>query len=381
MTYLFLIAAFNAIFFALLILQKKNALHDRILIVWLFYLGFYVGTYALFADRLFAAYPILAASFISLVMLHGPFMLLYVKALTNAEFKLRSILCNGQWAHFLPFLLFNGYLLIGSAMPGIAERLTLDHTHPAGEAPFLFNFFLVLTAISGPVYILLTIYSFRKLDVNIFNNFSTRENVDLDWLRKLVYSFGAIWTLFIIFATIHHIFHLFTWSFCTDGLFLSLSLFIILIGYFGLKQREIFVQKAGRKLEYVTEEKVKYSGLALRNEDADNHISRLKSFLETEKPYLEPGLTLPDLANSLDIPAHVLSRVINEKLGLNFFDLINGYRVEHVKTLLADPKNDHLSLLGMAFESGFNTKSAFNRVFKNRTGITPSEYKKNHYLL
>ena len=98
--------------------------------------------------------------------------------------------------------------------------------------------------------------------------------------------------------------------------------------------------------------------------------------METEKPFLNTSLTLPDLAASLKMPSHHLSRVLNEQLKLNFFDFVNQYRVEEVKTKMNDPNFAHLSILGIAFESGFNTKSAFNRVFKKITGMTPTEFKK-----
>jgi AraC-like DNA-binding protein len=222
----------------------------------------------------------------------------------------------------------------------------------------------------------LSVRLFKILDINIFNNFSTTENINLDWLRKLVYSFGVIWTVLIVVATIHHVFHLFSWAFCTDGLFLSLSVFIILIGYFGLKQKEIFTQYPDHKIEYVTEPKTKYASVLLNEADAELYVSKIKHFMETEKSYMDADLTLPDLATKLEIPSHHLSRVINENFGLNFFDFINQYRIEEVKAKMARPEFDNLSLLGIAFESGFNTKSAFNRVFKKMTGSTPSEYKK-----
>lgn len=97
--------------------------------------------------------------------------------------------------------------------------------------------------------------------------------------------------------------------------------------------------------------------------------------MTTEKPYLEADLSLPELANKLDIPSHHLSRVINEQFGVNFFDFVNQYRVEEVKSRINNPEFENLSLLGIAFDCGFNTKSAFNRVFKKMTGFTPSEYK------
>ena len=96
----------------------------------------------------------------------------------------------------------------------------------------------------------------------------------------------------------------------------------------------------------------------------------------SQKPYLDPDLTLPGLADELDIPSHYLSQIINERIGSNFFDFINQHRVEEIKRRIADPSYAHYSLLGIAFESGFNSKSAFNRVFKKLTGRTPSEFKR-----
>jgi AraC-like DNA-binding protein len=98
--------------------------------------------------------------------------------------------------------------------------------------------------------------------------------------------------------------------------------------------------------------------------------------MASEKPYLDPNLSLPQLANDSGIPSHYLSQIINETFGLNFFDFINQYRVEEVKTKIVDPKFDSYSLLGIAFECGFNSKSAFNRIFKKSTGLTPREYKR-----
>ncbi len=372
MKYVFLIAAFDSFFFSILLLQKKpKALHDKVLIYWLVYLGIYVGIYGLFSKVLFTGFHLLSAGFISLLMLHGPFLYLYISALIDKRVKFQS----KNLLHFIPFILFNLFLFIGSFFPEISGRIRLDHLEGVQEAPLLFNFFLILTALSGVVYFILSIRLFKKLDINIFNNFSTIENINLDWLRKLVYSFGTVWTILMVVATIHHIFHLFSWIFCTDGISLSLSAFIILIGYFGLKQKEIFLGYDRDQL--VTEStKSKYAGSSLKDSDAKLHIEKLTSYMALEKPYLNADLNLPQLANDLNIPSHHLSQVINKNLELNFFDFINRYRIDETKAKMANPKYNNLSLLGIAFDSGFNTKSAFNRVFKKMTGLTPSEYKK-----
>ncbi|GAB1374283.1 hypothetical protein MASR1M46_11660 [Bacteroidales bacterium] len=371
MKYIFLIAAFNALFFALLIFQKKKALHDKVLILWLIYLGVYTGIYALFSETMFDNFHILSASFISLLLLHGPFLFLYISSLADINFKMNQT----KLIHFAPFVLFNLFLLIASQYPEISEGIRLNHTHGMHKPVWVFNLFLISVVLSGPFYFILSILSLKRLDVNIFNNFSTLENVNLSWLRKLIYTFGFIWTALMIFATIHHVFNMFSWIFCTHGLTLSLSVFIIIIGYLGLKQKEIFVNFPDSGSEFVTEERAKYSGVAADEEETKHYVSNLRQYMDAEKPYLDPEISLPELSKRLGVSSHFLSRVINEQLGVNFFDFVNRYRVEEVKLRITDPKFNYLSILGIAFESGFNTKSTFNRVFKKTTGLTPKEFR------
>lgn len=123
-------------------------------------------------------------------------------------------------------------------------------------------------------------------------------------------------------VVIHHVFHLFPMTFCTDGIFLSLSAFIIFIGYFGLKQKEIFSHFPDNNHDYITditEPKIKYAGSGLKDADAIQYIGKLNQKMASEKPYLDPNLTLPQLATDLEIPSNYLSQVINETFGLNFF--------------------------------------------------------------
>jgi len=157
-----------------------------------------------------------------------------------------------------------------------------------------------------------------------------------------------------------------------------LSVFIILICFFGLNQKEIFIQYPDQNTANETEPKKKYASVFLKESDTELYFSRLKHYMAAEKPYLDANLSLPVLANKLEIPAHHLSRVINEQFGVNFFDFINQYRIEEVKARINNPEYENLSFLGIAFDCGFNTKSAFNRVFKKITGFTPSEYKQKN---
>lgn len=370
----FLIAAFNALFFTFLLFQKKpKALHDNILILWLVYLGLFIGIYAFYSHELFTHFRLLSVSLISLLMLHGPFLYYYISALVSEQRPVKTI----DLLHFIPFIFFNLYILAASPAPGATERLNLERVSPGDDPPLLFSLFLIMTALSGPLYFILTFRLFKKLDLKIFKNFSNPANIDLFWIRKLVLAFGIVWTALIVITVIHHIFNLFTAVFCTDGLFLSLSAFVIVIGYFGLKQKVIFITGARTLPEEVAKIQAKYSGSRLTGEEAKQYAERLKEYMISSRPYLNPDLSLPQLAEELNISSHYLSQVINDQFGLNFFDFVNGYRVEEFKKKVSDPQFSKFSLLGIAFECGFNSKSAFNRVFRQTTGMTPSGYRKS----
>jgi AraC-like DNA-binding protein len=221
----------------------------------------------------------------------------------------------------------------------------------------------------------LAIRLFRKLDINIFNNFSNSTNIDLYWIRRLVLVFGIVWTALISITVIHHIFGMFSMAFCTDGLFLSLSLFVIVIGYFGLKQNVIFSSQNIVAEQKAAKVQARYSGSRLTGPEAKQYAEKLTGYMKSAKPYLNPDLSLPQLAAELNISSHYLSQVINEQFDLNFFDFVNGYRVEEFKEKITSTEFKNFSILGIALECGFNSKSAFNRIFKQTTGLTPSQYK------
>lgn len=120
----------------------------------------------------------------------------------------------------------------------------------------------------------------------------------------------------------------------------------------------------------------KYEGSRLTDKQSETYLVNLIRFMEHEKPYLDEDLTLKELADRTGIPLRDLSRIINEKLHKNFSDFINFYRVEEAKHLLLREGKLEMTILDIAYDVGFNSKSNFNSVFKRHTGITPSFYKK-----
>jgi len=123
-------------------------------------------------------------------------------------------------------------------------------------------------------------------------------------------------------------------------------------------------------------EKPKYRRSGLTEEQANEYLTRLQDYMQSAKPFLDPELTIKDIADHLNISRHYITQIINEKLNKNFFQWINDYRIEEVKKLLLDPKYNHLTIVALAYDCGFNSKSAFNAIFKKGTGMTPSEFRR-----
>ncbi|HEX6892283.1 MAG TPA: helix-turn-helix domain-containing protein, partial [Chryseolinea sp.] len=113
----------------------------------------------------------------------------------------------------------------------------------------------------------------------------------------------------------------------------------------------------------------------MSNERMREIVTRVMQLMDVSKLYLQSELTLQDLAEKLDTPSYQVTQAINEGLGRNFYDLVNGYRVEEAKRLLSDPASKNSKILTVGMDAGFNSKTTFNTVFKKFTGLTPSEFK------
>ncbi len=162
---------------------------------------------------------------------------------------------------------------------------------------------------------------------------------------------------------------------------------LVLFSLFGVALYIMFVVrfKKIKEKNRILEEKVKeveqkYEKSRLDNERADMYIESLLDHMEKQKPYRKSTLTLMQLAEELSMSHLYLSQIINLKLNKTYYSFINSYRVEEAKEALADPERSDESILSIAFEAGFNSKTTFNKVFKNETGKTPSQYRKDLLL-
>jgi AraC-like DNA-binding protein len=150
---------------------------------------------------------------------------------------------------------------------------------------------------------------------------------------------------------------------------LTIFLFSNVIVFRGLHHPEIF---NGIDISIV---KQKYEKTLLPAEEKEEYARELQNYMENKKPFLNPMLSLNDLAQELALPSHDLSQILNTSFHQRFFDYINRYRVEESKRLILESANNGKTILDILYESGFNSKSVFNTAFKKHTGMTPSEFK------
>ncbi len=122
--------------------------------------------------------------------------------------------------------------------------------------------------------------------------------------------------------------------------------------------------------------KRKYKKSLLNKKELKQYQQLLNQLMLASAPHLNPDLTLRNLAELLEIPHNHLSQLLNEGFDKNFYEFVNSFRLETFKKKVADPSQRHLTILALAYDSGFNSKTVFNTYFKKTMGITPRAYYK-----
>lgn len=301
----------------------------------------------------------------------GPAVYFYFKSLTNKNFKLQS---KDLW-HFLPELLvlcYEGFIflkefLIDYLLNDIPLSLFYNTKGPMADGiEPLESILFYLSQASIIIYFIVTIRMYRRYRDYLNQNFSKTDQLKFTWLRNFLYAvmIGQIIQLGFFLAemlTVESLSYIDKWY---SFFFLGIIIYYLCIFGFNI-DNSVF-----QKLEFEEEERD-----AKQPDSANTALKQqILQHISAEKPFLDPELSLTDLAKQLNYPTNQLSQIINKEMGKNFNEFINAFRIDTVKEKLLNEDNSHLSILGVAFESGFNSKATFNRVFKKLTGQTPSEF-------
>jgi AraC-like DNA-binding protein len=315
--------------------------------------------------NLYEEFPHLQRIGLPVLFLFGPLFYFYVKVLTDRAVVLRS----RDLLHGVPSL-----LLVLAMLPFYIEGREAKIAEIAKIRQFSVGFEYLLASSLQVLQLFIYLYLVRKIldqyNQKIRKTKSSLELINLRWLWMGSTLYFVVFS-FIEVLTILQGIGVETVQLYYDTVPLIVTAIIYGLGYMGLRQSEIFSPAedlgAGKK----------YEKSPLTQAAGREYKERLLGYMESEKPYLDSDLTLPALADRVGIPAYQLSQVINESLGVSFFDFVNGYRVEEAKRLLQDSSKSAYTILAIAEEAGFNSKSAFNAIFKRVVRQTPSEFRKN----
>jgi AraC-like DNA-binding protein len=358
------LGAAQGFFLALLLFKRKrNQTANRMLAFLVSFYSVYITDVA-FQMSYHQWFPHLIGVTTGLPFLFGPLHYLYVRLMISPgrSFEKRD------WLHFLPFVIFKAYMLPFHLSSATEKLQFVQNMAEAGE-PFALICFEWAMILQGNIYMSLSLLLLRKHSKTIKNSFSSIDKINLSWLRNITIGTACIWLLVLILNILPAIGLALTEN-ADHFIAPATSFFIYVMGYLSLRQQEILTGE----VDLTPAPKYQKSGLS--HEQSENYLHRLRQFMETKKIYTKSDLTLNELAERLAVPAHHLSQIINDRLQQNFYDLVNNYRVEEAKKRLLDPANQHLTILAIAYEVGFSSKSVFNAAFKRYAKMTPSQFKK-----
>lgn len=304
--------------------------------------------------------------FISILLVMQPLTFMYVlrvtgvKSLTNRN--------HLHFVHFLPsvlsliiFVIFL-FFLPEEAISEIKAR-PINKPYP-GVFPQEFKIFLLvfkdlLVFLQIPVYAVLLIVILRKHYTRIRDYYSNLEGFTLSWFQWFVFMY------FIFLGSILVAEYLVSASVMVINLIYAIEVlvFLVFIGYFGLRQQDVVLLPQEPKPSYFDDSK------------ASAMEELLKKVLEDEKPFLDTHFTINALAILMKTNRMYVSVLLNDYVGQSFYSLINSYRIDEAVRILDGTESMKYSIEGIAHSVGFKSKSTFIKHFRVKTGLTPGEYR------
>ncbi|MDI9876771.1 helix-turn-helix domain-containing protein [Flectobacillus rivi] len=364
-------AAFQGVFLCIVLLGRNRATPENkalallVTVISLSLLGPVLGMTGYYREL-----PHLIRIGDPLVLLYGPFLYRYISLLTHKG--------NPIWWHYIPFWLYLGslipfYLQSAEAKIAFGEKVFLNNT-PSG----LVIFILSLRTVHIFFYIVASLNLTRKFQQTLLDNYSDLSRLNLNKANFVLKLFILVLMLAIIVFVSMYFWPL-NFVIINNLIGLAFAILIYVLAYTAWNRpiiaEELVVREAFENGINNVEKRPR-STYNLQAEINENLAVRMKSLFESQQIYLQSELSLSQLSLELGVPAYQVSEVINRQYQETFFDLINRYRIEEIKRRLNDDQYKHMSILGIAMDCGFNSKSSFNTAFKKFTGVTPSEYKK-----
>lgn len=369
-TILFLVSIAQALFLisVLLIRKSNNKLGRTFLIAMISTMILVNMDFLIVASGIYKQHAELFGISFGTLFLFGPLFYLYSKSILSSGFKWKGI----YLLHFLPYIF---KVLFASSFLFLPNEIKI----------YVIDEFLNYKSVLAKGDLILILVQIFHLAVYLFltHKIITRNSNDLRNERYLIsMSSRNSWTKSLFVAFVAFLISYSGW--CTVLIFSGIyipaadytnvmitSFIVYFIAFKAVLHPEIIDPGFQQKYSAVT---------LLSDEENAEIIQKLRFLMEVEKVFLDPSLDLNSLAKKINISSHQLSKIINSQFGKTFFEFLNYYRIEEVKARLNLPAYTSFSILGIALDVGFNSKSAFNNAFKRCTGLTPSEFKRGSAL-
>lgn len=302
-----------------------------------------------------------------LVLIHSPLLYLFCSRLFKPTIN------SGIGWHFLPFLLFVSGM--GATFAWHGDYMEFKNGFIEFKKNIMpLNYYGVYLGLISGIYTFLAFFSIRRQKVLLSQTQSGEIRNVLNWLEYWVIAAMVFFVLtyFVIelSVTAQQIDTKLTFQIIN----LFMSVYVTYVSYWAIKKTSAFQHL---KPDMLAESSPRDNLPEPQAQEVENLSNLIVEILDKEKLYLNPDFSLAHLSIAMKIPMGRLSYTINTGLKKNFYDLINTYRVREFQKRLEKGEDLHLSLLGLAYDSGFRSKSTFNAFFKKETGMTPSAFKKS----
>lgn len=269
--------------------------------------------------------------------------------------------------HIIPFVFF-----FVSYIPIAVHGKNSEYYNFLFSNQIVMTGFLWIILIAQYLYYYTKIYKLNKIyKLKLAEQHSNYLQYDASWVRLFLLIFLA--TLAFVSIILFVFLHNSTFKHFSSVVALFFSFQLYFVAYKGLNQKIISLGSTITEKTSVQDE-VNYKDVS--QEQFKIKKENLQEYLQNEKPYLSPDLTLIELAQQVAMSRNELSALINNVIGSNFYLYVNEFRIEHVKQLMQQDSHMQFTILALAYDSGFNSKSTFNSLFKKLTGLTPSEYRR-----
>ena len=361
-----LLMIFQLSIFSFFLLHKGRKSFSNVILA-LFFIAQIIGIAEVLFHSLSAYFYATAPSLVYIgapfKYLWAPLMYIYVKSLVYSDFSFKKL----QVLHLVPFFILSIFLLSEYHIHGVDTKREL--LEEKSFIPLFLrsttHYFLYLQVFSYNMLSLITLEQFKR---KIKNEVAAIEDIKFSWLKLILYGYVVASISNVVLRIPALEINPATGSFL---ILLAFLIFFTLLFYKALINPDIF----GR-----TDENSKYKTSSLSTHEAKQILERLEHEMQSNKPFLDPAITIKQLAKELAISDRILSQIINEYKQQNFYDFINYYRINFAKKLLINSEDAKKTVLEILYEAGFNSKSAFNLAFKKGTGITPTQFRKKRLV-